>query len=166
MSSNFFLTEVFEPDPPLERDVHDPASAPPLAAATISAYLRDSRPGGRYQDTPIPAPTYDNDTAVRSGQHPRWIPEEGETLADLEQRLRAWFASRPVRGRSRTAPPTTRVEDCLTVLLDDPDRERNLTELAAAAGIPAGTIRSTVRTLLERRWVAVRPGRARSASSN
>ncbi len=90
----------------------DPATATPVSEDTVRSYLKHSqeprRPGAkprRYATNPMPLPTYLNDDggAVdpvhgRRGQQPIWLPAEGETLADLERRLRAWWHSRPGPG--------------------------------------------------------------------
>ncbi len=135
----------------------DPANAAPLALSTITAHVRDSQPGSgrRFENHPMPLPVYGNDNAQRRGQIPLWWPQEGETVADLEARLRHWFASRRGRNwKSGAAMPQRGL--LLAELLAHPSRERNLTELAEAAGIPRGTIGTLAKQLAERRWITVR----------
>jgi hypothetical protein len=75
------------------------ADATPVAAATVHSYIKHSKPGprSRYADNPMPAPTYlgaDDPEASMHGRTPIWQPEDGETMADLEHRIRAWWHSR------------------------------------------------------------------------
>jgi len=104
---------------------NDPATAEPVDVDTVYSYVKHSqpprRPGARprrYATNPMPLPTYLNDDGGeldpvngRRGQQPLWLPEEGETLADLERRLRAWWHSRPGPGvgggRPRKNPART-----------------------------------------------------------
>lgn len=102
----------------------DVASAPPLAEKTVYSYLKHSQPAKpgrrqkrRYADNPMPLPVYLNDDGEpvdqergRRGQQPIWLPGEGETLAEMERQIRAWWHSRPGPGvgggRPRKHPRT------------------------------------------------------------
>lgn len=53
----------------------------PLSSKSVSQYLVESRPGGRYADRPFPRP------AGRVGQWPYWLPEQ-------ETEIRAWAEGR------------------------------------------------------------------------
>jgi hypothetical protein len=76
----------------------------PVSRRTVYAHLDDSRPDvpgqprrkrpRRYQGNPMPMPAGD----VGQRQPLLWEPAPGETVADLERRLRAWWHSRVGRG--------------------------------------------------------------------
>ncbi|MET0711058.1 MAG: hypothetical protein ABWZ30_00940 [Jiangellaceae bacterium] len=78
---------------------------------TVSDYLLQSKPGGRYEHNPVPAPTgYLDATAPRGwvppeqcrpGLKPFWAPE-------LASAWRAWRDTVPIRRRAG-APPARRV---------------------------------------------------------
>ncbi len=77
----------------------------PIKLRTVYATIASCQPAApgkppnRYQDRPIPMPEYPHPDRPRAGQTPFWRPAAGESLAELEQRLREWWASRPGRGR-------------------------------------------------------------------
>lgn len=80
------------------------AAASPVAEATYrDYYIQSTR--GRYARAgkPMPMPTYP-EGVTRRGQHPLWVPEDGETLEELERRLRAWWHDRPGAGTGGGAP--------------------------------------------------------------
>jgi len=85
----------------------DPATAKPLSSKTVWWYLNQSmeaRPGRRrnlYADNPPPLPVHLHLRALA------WFPDPGETLADLERRLRLWYHSRPGQGAGGGRPPKT-----------------------------------------------------------
>lgn len=58
---------------------------PPVKAKTISTYLSGSRPGGRYESHPFPAPD------ARIGRAPYWRRERADEI-------KAWAASRAGQG--------------------------------------------------------------------
>jgi hypothetical protein len=72
------------------------AGAKPLAVRTVYKYLQLSR-NGRYENNPVPVPEYPEGDS-RHARIPVWVPEQGETVNDLEARLRAWWHSRPGPG--------------------------------------------------------------------
>ncbi len=79
-------------------DGRAPVTVRPVAIRTVYAYVQWSRPApagrppNRYEHNPMPMPEHLDD------QRPLWLPPEGETLADVERRLRAWWTSRPGPG--------------------------------------------------------------------
>lgn len=53
-----------------------------VAPETVTKYLIESRPGGRYADHPFPP------SDGRIGRAPYWLPERGQEIADWDkQRL-------------------------------------------------------------------------------
>lgn len=68
--------------------------APPVQPSTVWSYRKESGPGGRYQDDPMPAPTGTNGTI------PFWDPS-------LERDLRVWWDGRKERRRERRSRRTT-----------------------------------------------------------
>jgi hypothetical protein len=99
----------------------DVATAEPVSERTVYNYVKHSQPAKpgrrprRYAANPMPLPTYLNDDGGdvdpqrgRRGQQPIWLPADGQTLAELERLLRAWWHSRPGPGvgggRPRKAP--------------------------------------------------------------
>ncbi len=98
------------------------ALTPPVVDATVRSYVKHSRPTRpgtrqhRYETNPMPAPVYldpngreVNPAGDLRGYTPYWYPADGEDLAGLERRLRAWWHSRlgpgAGGGRPRKAPP-------------------------------------------------------------
>ncbi len=87
-------------------DGKDVATARPVAIGTVYSYVRDSRapkvggrPPGRYTNNPMPLPSrVDGSDDTGPGPQAVWFPGEGESLADLERRIRAWWHSRTGRG--------------------------------------------------------------------
>lgn len=63
------------------------------------------KPPNRYQHKPMPLPTYPDPDRPRAGQRPYWEPGPGETVLDVEERLRAWWNDRPGRGRKGIERP-------------------------------------------------------------
>lgn len=80
----------------------------PLGQKTVSQYLVESAPGGRFEKNPFPAPH------GHLGNRPFWLPEQ-------EAAIRDWARSRPGQGArtdlagARPAEPDT--------LLDLPKKE-------------------------------------------
>lgn len=72
------------------------AAAKPVSLRTVYRYIQQSRTG-MYVDNPMPMPHYP-DEGPKQGQIPVWIPDEGETIAGLERRIRGWWHSRPGQG--------------------------------------------------------------------
>lgn len=89
-----------QPEPGEEAAAVDAAG--PVAVRTVYAYRRESL-RGRYRDNPMPLGVYPDEQPKR-GQIPVWAPEEGETLAELEQRVRAWWHTRPGPGAGGGRP--------------------------------------------------------------
>lgn len=56
-------------------------STAPLSTKSVSQYLVESKPGGRYAEHPFPQP------AGRIGQWPYWLPTQ-------EREIRAWAENR------------------------------------------------------------------------
>jgi len=52
-----------------------------IAVATVSSYIQKSKPGGRYEDDPVPAPQYE-------GGRPYWLPEQESALIEWWNRRR------------------------------------------------------------------------------
>lgn len=84
----------------------DPTEVRPVTAKTVSANIAWSRPAApgrppnRYQNNPMPLPRYPEPDKPIQGQHPYWEPEPGETIEDLERRIRDWWSTGRV-GRGR-----------------------------------------------------------------
>jgi hypothetical protein len=73
----------------------DPTTALPVARATVTSYMKRYKVGTpRYGINPMPTATYPDPTLSPPGQQPLWVPEAGETVEDVERRLRAWWNSR------------------------------------------------------------------------
>jgi hypothetical protein len=84
------------------------SEANPMSRLTVYANLKASRPGGRYENNPVPTPAYPNEELNPHGQHPIWVPAEGETIEDVEQQLRDWYHNRPGPGyRSDLKEPSS-----------------------------------------------------------
>lgn len=87
----------------------DPAEAKPLSKETITRYINDSKPDdpahprkrpGKYAARPIPTPRH-----VEGPRTPFiWRPKPGQTMADLERELRAWYHSRDGQGAGGGRP--------------------------------------------------------------
>lgn len=84
------------------------AAAVPVKLRTVYRYVQQSRTG-LYRTNPMPMPEYPDDEP-KPGQIPLWLPEEGETVDDLERRVRAWWHSRPGPGVGGGRPPKQRRE--------------------------------------------------------
>lgn len=78
------------------------AAARPVSESAVRKYRVQSL-RGRYATHPMPLPIYPDDPP-KPGQQPLWVPEDGETLDGLEQRLRAWWHSRPGAGAGGGRP--------------------------------------------------------------
>ena len=76
---------------PLPKDAADAPNTQPLSGKTVSQYLVESKPGGRYAEHPFPAP------AGRVGQWPYWLPEQ-------EPAIREWAAKRAGAGARTDLP--------------------------------------------------------------
>jgi hypothetical protein len=85
------------------------AAAEPVKDRTVYRYLQQSKTG-MYRTNPMPMPDYPDERPKR-GQIPIWVPDEGETVADLERRVRDWWHSRAGAGvgggRPRKVPAQT-----------------------------------------------------------
>jgi hypothetical protein len=104
-----------------ERRRKDP-HAPPISMRTLYAYYwftqplpegKNTNPDGtyranRYEDHPFPG------TSVRPGQQERqYWPDEGQSVAHLEQAFRDWWndaENRPGRGGDQRSNPDTEGE--------------------------------------------------------
>lgn len=81
-----------------ERRRRDGGDAPEVTFNTVKAYVWFSvpaprgKPPKRFQDNPVP-PSVQLDDRRRV-----WVPDPGETLADLEQELRDWYRNRVGKG--------------------------------------------------------------------
>jgi hypothetical protein len=84
------------------------AAAKPVKDRTVLRAIQECKTG-RYAVYPMPMPTYPDGEEPKRGQHPLWVPADGETLDGLERRIRGWLLhSRPGQGvgggRPRKAP--------------------------------------------------------------
>jgi hypothetical protein len=76
---------------PRPKDPEKEPDTSPLTAKSVSQYLVESKPGGRFANHPFPAP------AGRIGQWPYWLPEQ-------ESEIRDWAVSRPGAGARTDLP--------------------------------------------------------------
>ena len=80
----------------------------PVSQATVMDYVRQSRPGGRYETRPLRAPSGHFGPGGASVEptrgRPFWAPGEGETLAQVEAELVAWRKGMPGRGAGGGRP--------------------------------------------------------------
>jgi hypothetical protein len=96
------------------------AAARPVSESAVRKYRVQSL-RGRYAAQPMPLPIYPDDPP-KPGQQPLWVPEDGETLDDLERRLRAWWHARPGAGVGGGRPMTMTPEQVRLArqMLDEP----------------------------------------------
>lgn len=120
------------------------AAARPVAEATYRDYYRQSL-AGRYVDRPMPMPSYP-EGGTRRGQHPLWVPEQGETLDDLEQRLRTWWNSRPGAGAG-SGPPRLKFTPAEARVIARQFAESGLSvvKFARQLGVARSTLYDTLR---------------------
>lgn len=86
----------------------DTATAPPVSRETVTSYMfryRASNPNPRFGTHPMPTATYPDPTMSPRGQQPLWVPDPGETIDDVERKLRAWWHSRVGAGVGGGRPP-------------------------------------------------------------
>lgn len=89
----------------------DPATVEPYSEDTIRGWVHQSYPGPRrksravYVDNPIPKPQ-DVEVVGWRGTVWAWVPDEGETVEQLEARLLAWYhgPGRPGQGAGGGRP--------------------------------------------------------------
>lgn len=71
------------------RRVRDKA---PVTVGMVSGLIGFSKPGRRYADRPIPAPTYID------ARRPIWLPAQGQAIEDVVRAWWQWDLARPGAG--------------------------------------------------------------------
>lgn len=79
---------------PRPKDPNKKPNTSPLSPKSVSQYLVESKPRGRFAKHPFPKP------AGRVGQWPYWLPEQ-------EREIREWAAGRAGAGARTDLSPKT-----------------------------------------------------------